>query len=59
MKVTKLNLKIAAATSVAVLASATSAWAGQQIPQSVPEPGILGLVAVGIVAAIVVSRRKK
>ncbi len=52
-----LGIKLAAA-SVAVLYSGM-VFAGEDIPGTVPAPGILALVAAGIVGAIAVARLRK
>lgn len=52
-----LGIKLAAA-SVAVLYSGM-VFAGDDIPGTVPAPGILALVAAAIVGAIAVARLRK
>ena len=51
---------LAALVSVfTVLAWAAPAWAGPPPPMSMPAPGVLGLIALGVVGAIALSRRRK
>ncbi len=42
-----------------VLAWAAPAWAGIDMMVSMPGPSVLGLVALGVVGAIALSRRRK
>lgn len=47
-----------AAFALAVVMSSSPAWAPEVIV-SVPEPGVLGLVAMGVVGALLVGRKRK
>ena len=59
MKVLINRLQMASSVTLLMLLSVTSVWAGETFPTiSVPEPGTLGLLALGI-AGIALARRKK
>jgi hypothetical protein len=59
MRVSSKLIAGAAVLAAAVLQSG-SAFAGQVIiDPEVPAPGILGLVALGVIAAIAVARHRK
>ncbi len=59
MKVLINRLQMASAVALLMLLTVSSAWAGgNSVVISVPEPGTLGLLALGI-AGIALARRKK
>jgi hypothetical protein len=56
----KLEIASTGAAAIAVAAlSSTPAMAGIPVTPNLPAPGIIGLVAAGVIAAVAVARWRK